>query len=94
MTYSRNIKTIIKTQNSPEPSAYPHCINNSKNVAGYFKDVQTEEKLSSQDQKLVETTNSWQFYLDKKNSSAKLPVQLPLTQLELNKWIKMSTLNW
>ena len=28
-----------------------------KNVAVYFKDVNTEETLSSQDQKLVETTN-------------------------------------
>ena len=28
-----------------------------KNVAVYFKDVKTEETFSSQDQKLVETTN-------------------------------------
>ena len=28
-----------------------------KNVAEYFKDVKTEETFSSQDQKLVETTN-------------------------------------
>ena len=30
-----------------------------KNVALYFKDVKTEETFSSQDQKLVETTNLW-----------------------------------
>ena len=28
-----------------------------KSVPGYFKDVKTEETFSSQDQKLVETTN-------------------------------------
>ena len=28
-------------------------------VAVYFKDVKTEETFSSQDQKLVETTNLW-----------------------------------
>ena len=28
-----------------------------KSVAGYFKDVKTEETFSSQDQKQVETTN-------------------------------------
>ena len=32
-------------------------ITNPKNVAMYFKDVKTEEIFSSQDQKLVETTN-------------------------------------
>ena len=35
-----------------------------KNVALYFKDVKTEETFSSQDQKLVETTNLWQLYWD------------------------------
>ena len=39
-------------------SANPQRINNpKKNVAVYFIDVKTEETLSSQDQKLVETTN-------------------------------------
>ena len=28
-----------------------------KNIAVYFKDVKTEDTFSSQDQKLVETTN-------------------------------------
>ena len=30
-----------------------------KSVAVYFKDVKTEETFSSQDQKLVVTTNLW-----------------------------------
>ena len=34
-----------------------NAITNKKNVAVFFKDVKTEEKFSSQDQKLVETTN-------------------------------------
>ena len=33
-----------------------------KSVAIYFKDNKTEETFSSQDQKLVVTTNSWQLY--------------------------------
>ena len=36
-----------------------------KSVPGYFKDVKTEETFSSQDQKIVETTNMWQLYWDK-----------------------------
>ena len=36
-----------------------------KSVPGYFKDVKTEETFSSQDQKIVETTNLWQLYWDK-----------------------------
>ena len=36
-----------------------------KNVAVNFKDVKTEETISSQDQKLVETTSLWQVYSDK-----------------------------
>ena len=36
-----------------------------KSVPGYFKNVKTEETFSSQDQKIVETTNLWQLYWDK-----------------------------
>ena len=32
-------------------------LTNQKSSAAYFKDVQTEEEFSNQDQKLVETTN-------------------------------------
>ena len=35
----------------------PQLINNPKSVAVYFEDVKTEEIFSSQDQKLVVTTN-------------------------------------
>ena len=56
-TYFRNTKTKIKTQNSHEFSAYPQSLKTQKSVAVYFKDVKTEETFSSQDQKLVETTN-------------------------------------
>ena len=35
---------------------------NQKSVAVYFKDFKTEETFSSQDQKLVETTNLWQLF--------------------------------
>ena len=41
--------------------------NQKKTVAVYFKAVKTEETFSSQDQKLVETTNLWrQLSSDKK----------------------------
>ena len=42
-----------------------------KSVPGYFKDIKTEETFSSQDQKLVETTNLWQIYWDK-NTPARI----------------------
>ena len=34
-----------------------NALTKQKKVAVYFKDVKTEETISSQDQKLVETTN-------------------------------------
>ena len=34
-----------------------NALTTHKNVAVYFKDVKTEETFSSQDQKIVETTN-------------------------------------
>ena len=34
-----------------------NAIKTQKSVAVFFKDVKTEEKFSSQNQKLVETTN-------------------------------------
>ena len=42
-----------------------------KIVAVYFKDVKTEETFSSQDEKLVETTNLWQLFSDKKSPQRK-----------------------
>ena len=44
---------------------YQHLFNawtTQKTVAVYFKDFKTEETFSSQDQKLVETTNLWQLF--------------------------------
>ena len=48
-----------------------NALTTQKNVAVYFKDVNTEETLSSQDQKLVETTNLWQIFSDKKLPQSK-----------------------
>ena len=43
---------------SPMNSQHIHnAFKNQKSSAAYFKDVQTEEAFSNQDQKLVETTN-------------------------------------
>ena len=36
-----------------------NVLTTQKSVAVFFKDVKTEETFSSQDQKLVETTNLW-----------------------------------
>ena len=45
----------------------------TKAVAVYFKDAKTEGTFSSQDQKLVETTNLWrQFSSDKNHHSTNL----------------------
>ena len=42
-----------------------NALTTQKSVAVYFKDVKTEETFSSQDQKLVETTNLRQLFSDK-----------------------------
>ena len=43
---------------SPMNSQNTHnALTNQKSRSAYFKDVKTEETFSSQDQKLVETTN-------------------------------------
>ena len=43
---------------SPMNSQYTHnALTNQKSSAAYFKDVKTEEAISNQDQKLVETRN-------------------------------------
>ena len=36
-----------------------NALNSQKSVAGFFKEVKIEETISSQDQKLVETTHLW-----------------------------------
>ena len=42
-----------------------NSLTTQKSIALYLKDVKTEETFSSQDQKLVVTTNLWQLYWDK-----------------------------
>ena len=44
---------------TPMNSQHTHnnALTNQKSSAAYFKDVKTEEAFSSQDQKLVKTTN-------------------------------------
>ena len=34
-----------------------NTLTNQKSIAAYFRDVKTEQAISNQDQKLVETTN-------------------------------------
>ena len=49
-----------------------NALTNQKSSAAYFKDVKTEQTFSSQDQKLVETTNLWrQLSSDKKSPQRK-----------------------
>ena len=62
----RNISETPKPKSKPRtPMNFQHTHNaltTEKSVAVYFKDVKTEETFSSQDQKLVETTNLWQIF--------------------------------
>ena len=62
-TKKRHISETKKPKSKPRtPMSLQHthnAIKTQKNVTVYFKDVKTEETFSSQDQKLVETTNLW-----------------------------------
>ena len=59
-----------------------NVLTTKKTVAVYFKDVKTERTFSSQDQKLVETTNLWrQLSWDKNRHSTN-----PLLQRSLTQW--------
>ena len=51
-----------------------NALTSRKNVAEYFKDVKTEETFSSQDQKLVETTNLWRHFIRTKNHHSANPL--------------------
>ena len=60
--HKKDIFQKLKYQNPkpriPMTSQHTHnALTTQKNVTVYFKDVKTEEAFSSQDQKLVETTN-------------------------------------
>ena len=64
-----------------------NALTTQKNIALYSKDVKTEETFSSQDQKLVETTNLWQLYWDK-NTPAEIHLcndQYPSRTEQMNK---------
>ena len=57
-------KNISETRKPKSKHRHPmnlqhthNALTTQKSVAVYFKDVKTEETFSSQDQKLVETTN-------------------------------------
>ena len=41
------------------PQQFHNAITTQKSIAVTFKDVKVEETFSSQDQKLMETTNLW-----------------------------------
>ena len=61
-----------------------NVLTNQKTVAVYFKDVKTEETFSSQDQKLVETTNLWrQLSSDKKSPQHKFASATVANPVEL-----------
>ena len=52
---------------------YHNALTNQKIVAVYFNDVKTEDTISSQDQKLVKTTNLWrQLFLGQKITTAQI----------------------
>ena len=57
-TFFRNTRTKIKKISTPRNRQHVHnALTPQKSVPGYLKDVKTEETFSSQDQKIVETTN-------------------------------------
>ena len=56
-TYFINIKTKIKPRTPMNRQHIHSALAPQKSVALYFKDEKTEETFSSQDQKLVETSN-------------------------------------
>ena len=61
-----------------------NAITTQKTVAVCFNDIKTEETLSSQDQKLVETTNFWrQLSSDKKSPQRKSASATITNQVEL-----------
>ena len=62
MNTKKDIFQKHKYQNQKHRTPMNHqrthnALTNQKSSAAYFKDVKTEETFSSQDQKLVETTN-------------------------------------
>ena len=71
-----------------------NALKNQKSSAAYFKDVKTEETFSSQDQKLVETTNLWQLFSDKKLPQSKSASAMIANPIELMNGTTMNTSRW
>ena len=73
-----------------------NALKTKKMVAVYFKDVKTEENFSSQDQKLVETTNWWrQLFSAKKKSPQLKSASATITNpVELMNGTTMNTSRW
>ena len=59
------------------------ALTSQKSSAAHFKDVKTEETFSNQDQKLVETTNLWQLFSDKKSPQRKSASAMIANPVEL-----------
>ena len=70
------------------------ALTTQKIVAVYFIDVKTDEKFSSQDQKLVETTNLWHLFADKKLPQSKSASATIANPVELMNGTKMNTSRW
>ena len=68
-----------------------NALTTQKIVAVFFKDVKTEETFSSQDQKLVETTNLRQLFSDKKSPQRKFASATIANPVELMNGTTMNT---
>ena len=72
-----------------------NALTNQKSSAAYFKEVKTEETFSSQDQKLVETTNLWrQLFADKKIPQSKSASATTTNPVELMNETIVNTSRW
>ena len=72
-----------------------NALTTPKSLAVYSKDVKTEETFSSQDQKLVETTNLWrQLFSDKKLPQRKSSSATIANPVELVNGTTMNTTRW
>ena len=72
-----------------------NALTNQKSSAVYFKDVKTEETISSQDQKLVETTNLWrQLFSDKKSPQRKSSAATIANPVKIMNGTIMNTSRW
>ena len=68
-----------------------NILTTQKIVAVSFKDVKTEETFSSQDKKLVETTNLWQLFCEKKSPQCKFASATIANPVEVMNGTTMNT---